>query len=459
MELKKKLKMLGVIATILIIIFVVLIIIAEKFNDTPDKENHVNPNEQIDVNETKFEKIAKDVNTYIVNKDYKSIYVLFTSDLKKQMTLKRFKNESKNILNNVGKFIKYADVLVTENEDYISSKSFIKYKESGVCVNLFLDTRGKIDGITLDYCTVPTSTEDYTENYVSIGKYSLHGLLTLPNDVKNPPVVILVQDINNVDMDSKIYKNKPFANIAHSLAKKGIAVLRFNKRFMQYSKLQNTAYTIEDSILDDVTSAVELMLKDNRIDKNNIYIAGHGLGGSLTPIIANNNPKIKGIISLAGSPRHYADILFDQYTCEIGASDKSDNTKLKELNDVKNSVSKIKKIKKDGDGHILLYSKSFWNSLNKLNIEKIVKKLDKPILILQGEDDFQTYAAVDYIKWQEILKDKENCSFKLYPGLNHYFMKSNGKDISEAKEEYNIKGTVDKDVISDIANWIKENSM
>ena len=455
-EVKKKLKLVGIIAVILTTVFIILIGIANKFNKTVDKENHTNPNEDIEVNDTEYEAKSREIASFIVNKDYESIYKEFSRDLKKQLTIERFTEESNSILSSAGKFEKYADIITNENEDYVSAKAFLKYKKKGICINLFLDLSGDIDGIRLDYCTVPTFTKNYTEQYVAVGKYSLHGLLTLPKDVEKPPVVILIADSGNIDMDSTIYSNKPFANIAHGLAKKGIATLRFNKRYNQYSKLASNSYSIKDDILEDANSAIELMMKDKRIDNNNIFIIGHGLGGSLTPKIAKDNPKVRGIISLAGSPRHYADVIYDQYVCEIGASNLKDNDKLQEINQTEKDVEKIKSLKKGGVGLILGYSKTYWKSLNNIDIENIVTQIDTPMLFLQGKDDFQIYSAVDFSKWKEILKDKKNCSFIEYKGLNHYFIKSNGKDITEAADEYKIKGKVNSDVINDIAKWIEK---
>ena len=455
-EVKKKLKLVGIIAVVLTTVFIILIGIANKFNKTPDKENHTNPNEDVEINDTEFQAKSREIATFIVRKDYDSVYKEFSRDLKKQLTIERFTEESKSILSSVGKFVKYADIITNENEDYVSSKVFLKYKKKGICINLFLDLSGDIDGIRLDYCTVPTTTKDYMEQYVTVGKYSIHGLLTLPKDVENPPVVILIPDSGSVDMDSTIYSNKPFANIAHGLARRGIATLRFNKRYNQYSKLANNNYTVKDDILEDANSAIELMVKDSRIDSKNIFIIGHGLGGSLAPKIARENSKVRGIISLAGSPRHYADVLYDQYVCEIGASNLKENDKLQEINQTRKDVEKIKSLEKGGVGLILGYSKTYWKSLNKIDIESNVNNLKIPMLFLQGKDDFQVYSAVDFVKWKDILKDKKDCSFIEYEGLNHYFIKSNGKDITEAADEYKIKGKVSSDVINSIAEWIEK---
>jgi hypothetical protein len=46
-------------------------------------------------------------------------------------------------------------------------------------------------------------------------------------------------------------------------------------------------------------------------------------------------------------------------------------------------------------------------------------------------------------------------TFKSYPNLHHLFMTGSGKGKSKP-EEYAIAGHVDKEVIVDIAAWIKK---
>lgn len=85
-----------------------------------------------------------------------------------------------------------------------------------------------------------------------------------------------------------------------------------------------------------------------------------------------------------------------------------------------------------------------------------LEKLNKPILVLHGEDDFQVSVENDFNKYKEILKNNQQASFKLYPGLNHLFMKSVYNDISKAMKEYKKAQKVEEYVINDIADWIKK---
>ena len=92
--------------------------------------------------------------------------------------------------------------------------------------------------------------------------------------------------------------------------------------------------------------------------------------------------------------------------------------------------------------------------MNELNTEETLSKLDIPMLILQGKDDTQVYADIDYLEWQRILNNRINCSFKLYDGLNHFFMKSQGYTISEFVQELMVPGHIDYRVIQDIGDFV-----
>lgn len=294
-------------------------------------------------------------------------------------------------------------------------------------------------------------------NNIEIGEapYQLDGILSLPEDVSNPPIVILVQGSGQSDYDETIYANKPFKDIADGLAKKGIATIRYNKRYFQYPETALTNITIEDEVLKDVALAINFAKENENFKNSKIYVLGHSLGGMLVPYIAQTNADITGIICMAGSPRGLEDIILSQNISVVEAMTDITDIKKKELiAPVQADIAKVKALK-EGEPSVTLFGvpSSYWLSLNKINTAEISKSLTIPILILQGKADFQMYPDIDYKLWQDILKGKVNVTFKLYDNLNHLFMQTNGKnDISE----YNIKGTVDEQVITDIAVWIKK---
>ena len=104
---------------------------------------------------------------------------------------------------------------------------------------------------------VPLGTAAYREEPIKLGREPMvDGLLTLPKQVEKPPIVILIQGSGQSDMHESVgaLPNRPFAELAHGLAERGIATLRFNKRFYQYppqSAEAVAAITVEQEILAD----------------------------------------------------------------------------------------------------------------------------------------------------------------------------------------------------------------
>ncbi len=195
-----------------------------------------------------------------------------------------------------------------------------------------------------------------------------------------------------------------------------------------------------------------------RVDADRIYLLGHSLGGMMAPKIASDNPQIKGFISMAGSLRHLQDISLDQIKTAIEAETSLNEQKKSDLlAPVEAEIEKTKTLDDGGTGYIMGVPTNYWKSLNAIDGMAIVKNLDVPMLILQGGSDFQISPDKDYKLWQDVLKGRDNVTFKLYDGLSHLFMpnqisKNGAPDVSV----YNTPNHVNPEVITDIATWINE---
>lgn len=331
-----------------------------------------------------------------------------------------------------------------------------------VAATFSYDTEGKIAGLFLSFQPLevtPESTDAWEEHAIQVGsgEKKLNGMLTLPKGVEQPPVIILVQGSGPSNMDEKIGAggNKPFADIAHGLAEKGIASIRYDKRTYAYPEESSGNIGIEDEYLKDVTAAVSLAAADGRVDKDRIYLLGHSEGGMLAPKFALDNPEIKGFVSLAGSLRKLEDIMLEQVQKSITSNpDLTQEQKDAYLQQYDAEVQKIKALSPDDTSSVILGAPAvYWNSLSAIDSKAIAQGLDIPMLILQGGEDFQVLADVDYPLWQEALAGKANVSYQLYPELNHMFMRGGSKDIIDVTV-YDTPAQVEPSVIADIADWI-----
>ena len=297
-------------------------------------------------------------------------------------------------------------------------------------------------------------------------KYPLNGILTLPDEINKPiPAVVLVHGSGPSNMDEKVGKLTPFKDLGQGLASRGIVTIRYDKRTYAHKRqfINKSDISVKEETIEDAILATELLRKDSRIDPDKIFIIGHSMGAMLAPRIDFDGGNYKGLILLAGSPRKLEEIIIDQNKDVL----KKVNKPLKWI--IKRQIKKLSS--KFDTMYNLTDEEAKKTSLMFGNVAKLyyfkemgehqsinyLKDLNKPMLIMQGDKDFQASVEKDFNVYKELLKNKENVTFKLYENLNHAFVPSVYGNIMSARKEYNIEQHVCDYVIDDIAAWVLSN--
>jgi dienelactone hydrolase len=297
------------------------------------------------------------------------------------------------------------------------------------------------------------------EVIIGEGEWALPGTLTVPKEPKTFPAVVLVHGSGPNDRDETIGPNKPFRDLAWGLASRGIAVLRYEKRTCQHAaKFQKIAgaFTVKEETIDDALAAVALLRKTAGVDAGRIFVIGHSLGGMLIPRIGALDADIAGLIVLAGGTRPLEDIVLEQtiYLVSVSPAGNTSEEGEKKIDGVRQLRAAIKKLtQSDLSSSSLIFGApaSYWLDLRGYDPPEAAEKLKQPMLIVQGERDYQS-TMIDFERWKAALSTRGDVTFKSYPALNHLFMPGSGKSVPA---EYMIPGNVAEPVITDIRAWIK----
>ena len=303
----------------------------------------------------------------------------------------------------------------------------------------------------------------YSEKII-VGKgtdFPLNGKLTLPDGIEGPvPAVVMVHGSGSSNMDEKVMKLTPFRDLAEGLARRGIASIRYDKRSFAYGrKMLRQCVTVREETIDDAVLAIRMLKSDPRIDKERIFILGHSMGAMLAPRIDSEGGDVKGLIMMAGSPYRLEDIVVRQLKQAGGSrsimrliASAEDRLFSKKFNGLYQMSDEEAQKKKFAGGTTLYYFKE----MGKKTAADYLLENEKPVLIMQGGKDFQALAEDDFAKFRELLADRRNTFYKLYPELNHVFVDAIYDDILKATKDYSIERHIGDEVIDDIASFIRE---
>jgi len=302
---------------------------------------------------------------------------------------------------------------------------------------------------------------------ITIGeKYPLDGLLTFPDTGETLyPAIVLVHGSGPNDMDEKVGNCYTFRDLAKGFAERGIATIRYDKRTKTYGKQMVTGsdganLTVWDETIEDALFATELIKRNPRIHHEKVFIAGHSMGAMLAPRIDAEGGNYAGLILLAGSPRRLEEIMTEQQ--DNALKDMNPiikwiaNRQIKKIREKFERIYEISDEEAKATSFLGKYTKLYYlKEWGEKPAENYLKDLTKPIFVTQGDKDVHVSVENDFNKYKEILGDRANATFKLYPGLNHLFMPSIYGTINKVMKEYKEPQNVEGYVMDDIADWIK----
>ncbi|MCD8167349.1 MAG: alpha/beta fold hydrolase [Bacteroides sp.] len=338
--------------------------------------------------------------------------------------------------------------------------SDIQFEKGALVFVLSTNDKGEINGLRFVPSTsTPASADELREGeralVVRTGEYELPGILKLPAGEGPFPVVVFVHGSGPSDRDGTLGPNKVFLDMAEGLARQGIASIRYDKRTYVYGldwEKENEG-TFDEETTDDAVSAVRLAATYPEL--SSVYVVGLSQGAILAPRIAQKAGDVAGIVMMAGSPRPLPQLIAEQL--EYLFSHGQPGLTREMVEQAKAQADNLDRYGTAGYDPSLGFpfgagSEAYWVFITRYDALETLRSLTVPVLILQGERDYQV-TMKDFDLWRQGVADRPGVKLKSYPGLNYIFFEGEGVCLPA---EYEQQKPVASYVIDDIAAFIHQ---
>jgi uncharacterized protein len=309
---------------------------------------------------------------------------------------------------------------------------------------------------------------------------ALAGTLTLPKGEGPFPAVLLIAGSGPQDRDESLASHRPFLLIADSLTRKGIAVLRYDKRGVGKSTGNLDAATTMD-LAADAKAALVFLKSRKEIDGSRIGLIGHSEGAIIAPYLAGHSSDVKWLVLLAGpattgeqtllnqseligragglsDDQLDASLEFDQAAYALVRKEKDPNALAEKL------VALVKESGLDAalppaalETQLRMLASPWFRFFLDYDPLPNLKTVHCPVLALYGQKDLQVAAKANLPLLQKAFHDSVNTQVETreLPDLNHLFQHA----YTGTPAEYAaIEETFSPEALALIVDWAKDHS-
>ena len=369
------------------------------------------------------------------------------------------------------------------------------WKQGGASLPLTLTKTDKVTAkvMPLDRPQEPKPPFPYTARDVlfpgGAAGVTLAGTLTVPAGAGPFPAVVLISGSGPNSRNEAVFGHKPFLLLADTLTRRGVAVLRYDKRGVGQSTGSYALATTLDFAA-DAQAAVAYLKTQTEIAPKKIGLLGHSEGGLIAPMVASQHPsEIAFIVLLAGpgvvgeklllaqsallskadgaTPAQVAQSrALDEALFSIAARDTNPAARDAAVQAaVLKAVASLSPADKAQIGDPLSYAKmqskilaSPWmRFFLTYDPKQALEKTRCPVLALGGSEDLQVPATENLAAIASALKGggNKNVTIQELPNVNHLFQTC----VTGSPSEYaKISQTMSPGALTLIGDWVIKQS-
>ncbi|MGA3045603.1 MAG: alpha/beta hydrolase [Terracidiphilus sp.] len=301
---------------------------------------------------------------------------------------------------------------------------------------------------------------------------TLAATLTIPSGKGPFPAVLLIAGSGPHDRDESLMGHKPFLVLSDYLTRKGIVVLRADKRGIGKSTGNYDSATSVDFAA-DAEAGVLFLRTRQEVNPHRIGLVGHSEGGSIAPMVAAKDLGVAFIVMMAGTGVPGDQIIVEQGRLIAEASGESREKADQDAEKERETLALVEtdkdpanldtllgvKLAAEGvpDAQIAAQTKALTSPWVRFFLTydpaTALRKVTCPVLAINGSLDLQVPPAQNLPAIRKALEEAGNKRFEVdeLPGLNHLFQTAKTGSPSEYAE---IEETMSPVALDKIASWI-----
>jgi uncharacterized protein len=312
------------------------------------------------------------------------------------------------------------------------------------------------------------------------GKGTLVATLTIPQGTGPFPAALFIGGSGPTDRDETVAGHKPFLVLADLLAKKGTAVLRYDKRGTGQSTGNYEQASMSD-LAGDAQAAMNYLKGRKEVDPKRVGILAHSEGGILAAQIAAKANDMDWLVLLATPATTGERTLLRQSELiartgglpeeQIARSQQFDRMAYAAVREAKSATTLQAKlndlIEKSGlsnsmppaalQAQIRLMTTPWFRQYLDFDPAPLIEQIKCPVLVLNGDRDLQVDANDTVPLLRQAYEKSGNKDFTVMEieGVNHLFQKaqSGSPALYGAIEE-----TIAPEVLNAIGSWLAKHT-
>ena len=326
----------------------------------------------------------------------------------------------------------------------------------------------------------PKKPYPYREEEVTFvnpkAQISLAGTLTIPSGQGPFPAAILIAGSGPHDRDENVAGHRPFLVLADHLTRKGVAVLRYDKRGIGKSTGKYDQATTED-FASDATAALDYLKSRKEINSKRIGLIGHSEGGLIAPMIASRSSDVAWIVLLAAPGLKGEQIMLLQSELILKAAG-FDDERIARARDF--NLQSYALARKERDPEVLetkladlvdstgmsttlpptmlkpqaqMMTSPWFRFFLDYDPVPALKKTQCPVLAINGDKDLQIASKENLVQIENALREGGNKDFQTHElaGLNHLFQHA---PTGSPSEYGGIQETFAPEALTFVSDWI-----